>query len=156
MDDDYTFKLEQRDGTPAEPSVRRHCQATASRIHSVAMTRLSAASLVGSLVLLLAGTSIASAHPAAPTGSVWTNILGLGSDGVISRHDMVALRQMKMDRIAIAAIVRQTRDGGRLTKAEMTTIAKAFIRRHNPICRRANPPRWACAVLYDAPTKKKG
>ncbi len=116
--------------------------------------RLSAALLVGSLVLLLAGTSIAAAYPAAPTGSVWTNILGIGRDGVIDRGDKVALRQMGMDRIAIAAIIKQTRDGGRLTKAEMTTIAKGFIWRHNPICRRPNPPRYACAVLYDAPTKK--
>ncbi len=84
---------------------------------------------------------------------VWTNI-GLGRDGVIGRDDKVALRQMGMDRIAIAAIIKQTRDGGRLTKAEMTTIAKGFIWRHNPICRRPNPPRYACGALYDAPTKK--
>ena len=79
--------------------------------------------------------------------TVWAHIFRVGSDGEVEQHERQFLRELGMDKIAIAQIVTQTKDGGRLTRAEVITIANGFILRKNPQCRK-KPLTPSCKALF--------
>ena len=106
--------------------------------------RLAAALLVGTFALLFGSASDAISQRST---TVWAHIFKIGSDGEITQSDRVFLRQLGMDKIAIAQIIKQTKDGGRLTRAEVITIANGFILRKNPQCRRT-PLTPSCKALF--------
>jgi hypothetical protein len=49
--------------------------------------------------------------------------------GCCDRYDRVGLRQVGFDKVAIAQVQRDTRDGGRMTLAEARAIVSALQRR---------------------------
>ena len=57
-------------------------------------------------------------------------LVTVGKDGVITRSERVFLRQIGLDKIAIAQTVKETKDGGRLTRTEAQRIIKAYGARH--------------------------
>ena len=107
------------------------------------MVRLTAAVLAG-LAVLLGGSTAAHSRPLAP--SFMQMLLRVGGDGTIHRGERMELGQRGLDKIAIAQVVTQTRDGARLTRPEAETIIKAFVVRAN-----RNAPDPLIAICKQSP-----
>ena len=110
------------------------------------MARLTAAVLAG-LAVLLIGSTFAQARPSStqprPPQSFMEVLLRVGKDGSISPSEF---RQRGMGKIAIAQVVTQAKDGGRLTRLEADKIIDSFIVRA-----RRNAPDPMIAICKQSP-----
>lgn len=113
------------------------------------MARLTAAALAGFAVLLI-GSTFAQARPL--PDSFMQVLLRVGRDGSIDRGDKQELRQRGLDKIAIAQVVTQAKDGGRLTRPEADKIIKAFVVRANK--NKTDPMIEICKHAPDYPACK--
>ena len=57
-------------------------------------------------------------------------LLRIGKDGVVTQRERVLLRQIGLDKVAIPQVVKETRDGGRLTRAEAQQIMRGYRARN--------------------------
>ena len=82
------------------------------------------------------GSSSAHVRTEAPRDRVpWTYVdalVRIGNDGAVYQHERVAFRQLDLDKVAIAQVVKETKDGGRLTRAEAQKIIQSYGKRNQP------------------------
>ena len=95
------------------------------------MARCCAAMIIGMLGLLVSQTSAYGSSLADPVPVTHVDrLLRIGKDGVVTQDERVLLRQIGLDKVAIAQVVKETRDGGRLTRAEAQQIMRGYRARN--------------------------